>query len=422
MSYEYYIVTYRKSTLSDIKQFLSKHQSMHYEGSLCSDAQAFAILRRAKNTSITSFFVDGPLAVDCDILPEALISAVLSPRWLMQVSLPESAKKIDLSYAKIFCRFMATSLQGAAYDLQKDKVIWPREQRKRCFIEPRGERIRLIELEWFLPAKNAPSRELPETVLKILNLLCNEALPVRYGTYEPLQGKYDHAERESFIENWQALSNDKEGEHLFWKSKRPCFGGSVSFPSRDDSTKPAGAFRRVNISLSFDERALHQDSRWCETVVDIFYRIAVNVRAFYAAAYVQRNVIARRTVFFDGASEKSPLPMSEWWLGIPTEPTWLSWYGRPYKRLVEQYLPNESIARNISEGILVRLGKLPMDKDELKPLAPNLPKNVLVRFAHQDSNLRDYVVVNLANKQVLAKDANISIPRPIPAEYIPDIQ
>ena len=58
--------------------------------------------------------------------------------------------------------------------------------------------------------------------------------------------------------------------------------------------------------MDFDGRALHADAAWCETIVQLFVELARKLKAFYAIGYVQRNVIVRRSVWFDGQSEPSP--------------------------------------------------------------------------------------------------------------------
>ena len=89
-------------------------------------------------------------------------------------------------------------------------------------------------------------------------------------------------------------------------AKRPCFGGNISFPDKRDKFRPPGAERSIHLSMDFDGRALHADAAWCETIVQLFVELARKLKAFYAIGYVQRNVIVRRSVWFDGQSEPSP--------------------------------------------------------------------------------------------------------------------
>jgi len=166
------------------------------------------------------------------------------------------------------------------------------------------------------------------------------------------------------------------GDSFFWKSSKPCFGGHVSFPDQRDLYKPERAGSAINLSMDFDGRALHGDSRWSETVVSVFIELARNLKAFYAIGYVQRNVIARRGIWFDGKSEASPTLPGRWWLGLPPTPGWLMWFGAGYARVLR-----DSVARLAStqtpDGILLRQGLKPMDCDELKGVLPLLPRNLI---------------------------------------------
>lgn len=391
MSMDFDIVTFKKPEQSDIEEFASEYPLA---------------------------LIDGPFEVDAIDLPEVVTATVLAPRWLMQLSLPEVARKKDVSAAKTFASYIAESYQGGAYDCQKDMMLWPKGKRKRYSAPKEQERIRLIELEWFLPVEISS----PKTAKLFLDLLCKicpEAFPTRYGTFKPLQEKMDINNIKPFLETWKFEGEDVVGT-FFWNANNPCFGGGVFFAERHDIDIPLGASLCSTVYMSFDGRALHGDARWCETVVTLFLTIAKSLEAFYATGYVLRNVIAKRNTWFDNKSEESPLPKSRFWLGIPDEPTWLSWFGAAYKPLVEEAL-KKICTQNTDEGIFVRLGYEPMDKDELQGLAPMLPPELLVRYEMEapDSERREAISSFLKSMSLEVKHKWETRRIPKPAEYIP---
>lgn len=90
------------------------------EGSLA-DGQ-LAVYRRPGGPPIV---VDGPVGVELDDLDDELAGAVLAPRWLLEVSVPEGASA-DLTLARKLARQLAERFDGGAFDPQQDKLLWPR--------------------------------------------------------------------------------------------------------------------------------------------------------------------------------------------------------------------------------------------------------------------------------------------------------
>jgi hypothetical protein len=67
-----------------------------------------------------------------------------------------------------------------------------------------------------------------------------------------------------------------------------------------------------------------------------------------------------------------------WWLGLPSKPTWLTWFGAPYRELVSPSLNGLAVPGD--QGLFVRLGQEPMDTDQLKGRTPGLPSELLVNI------------------------------------------
>lgn len=65
-----------------------------------------------------------------------------------------------------------------------------------------------------------------------------------------------------------------------------------------------------------------------------------------------------------------------WWFGLPAKATWLAWFGPSYAPLVAPALGD--LAQPRDGGLLVRLGSTPMDADQLQPVAPRLPVDLVV--------------------------------------------
>jgi hypothetical protein len=169
------------------------------------------------------------------------------------------------------------------YDPQEDRIAWPR--RRRHYRPPAAEeRIRLLNVEWFFP----PSRRqaLPDRWLELASRILKEALPRRYGDFEPLQHRVDESGLKDIGAFWREQAKTPYGGHFFWSATPPCFGGSTRFP---DPREPAprwapSAARYIGLSADFDGRALEGDEPWRDAVVAVFVEVAAEIGAFYAAS------------------------------------------------------------------------------------------------------------------------------------------
>ena len=311
--------------------------------------------------------VDGPVAAEPDDLAEALAAAVLAPRWLTTLSVPYDASATRREQLRTLGRRVAKEAGGAAFDPQADEVIWPRGRPKRV---PAGkaERTSIVSLEWYVDAERWA--DAPAALLGVITRRCPEALPTRYGVFEPPQGRYDPAAPEAFT----ALARD---DSAFWFASRPFFGGHTFPPERRDSGR---------LGLDVDWRVLEADPRWRETVADLFVAAAVALDAFYAEGWVEPgwNVSANNRLSI-GAGRKTRAPAFGRRDGLPSEPAWLAWFGGRYREPVvaalaaaapRRRLLRRAIAPTVDarpEGVFVRLGEPP--RAQLPPLP--LPRELL---------------------------------------------
>ena len=365
--------------------------------------------------------IDGPFEIEDADVAKPVLSVVSMPHWILQISVPAMAGRRVLRRTMRFASEIAQSYDGAAYDLQKDIVFWPKCKRKPSPTKRRPERIRLVELAWFLPARMACPGTC-ETFLSTLREIYPKCLPTRYGTFEPFQYRCSAEQPGEFVTKWEELSEIVTGGGLSWRATQPCFGGAVSFPDNRNDRRPVGAARCVKIYLSFDGRALREDQSCCAAVEELFRKLAQELQAFYAAGHVMRKVVADRNVWFDAKSEESPFPRTEWWMGIPPVPMWLLWFGGPYKDLVAEAAA-QSVTVTRPAGVFLRPGAQPMDRDELRTHALDLPPNLLVRYDETSASPeRMHLADRLKSIVRPGQDYERLLRQPVSAEHIPVLE
>lgn len=376
VSYDLTIATREKPVQLHLQEFVASRSGLTLEGRLGEEFSNVIITVRDMPGSDAVVEVYSPVrATESEDLDEGLAALVTPPCWLTELGVPGFTKR-GIEVAKELARHIADTCQGAVLDPQVGSVIWPESPPKLVQSPSKDERIREINLEWYLP----PSKAAADTALAFLGTLrryCPEAVPVRFGKFEPLQGRLEPGRDEPFFAAWSDTGRDPLGM-LILKSKAPCFGGFIHLPG----SRPLRAGDRpvTKISLQFDGRIVCTDESWREKVVSLFIELSGALGAFYGRGYVLRNIIASRgSSAFDGKSETYPsAAIRGSWCGIPPTPAWLLWFGGPYTPLVRDALEGVQGIES-SEGTFVRLGIEPLDLDQLRTRGVNLPDRLMAK-------------------------------------------
>jgi hypothetical protein len=330
-----------------------------------------ALLTRIDGTVERTIDVDGPVRVESDDLPDDLAGVVARPAWLVEIHLPGGYDETADRWALDLAIHLARAGDGAVFDPQADRLAWPSGVTPR----PRDtteERIRTLELVWYVPARALPL-DAPERWIALVAERFPAAAPTRFGAFEPFGGRLDRDGPAAFARAWREQAAVEFGGMLFWSARAPFLDGSVSFPDGRPDRRPARLGRVVRLSTTLDARPLHRDPDVCDAVVRLFADVAEDLGAVYGAGCVLRDAIMRRgRVFYDAMSENVPMPRSRWWVGLPALPTWLGWFGGPYRGLLEGRLDATTVSGR-SSGLLLRSGPEPMDVDQLRGVALELP-------------------------------------------------
>jgi hypothetical protein len=375
MSYDFLVATRTRPAATAIEAF---GRARDLDLRLSGDARpgANVLVTRVDRPVERTIDVDGPVRVEPDDLPDDLAGVVTRPAWLIEIHVPRGYDERVDRWALDLAIHLARDGDGAVFDPQAERIAWPPG------VTPRKpgaseERIRLVELVWYLPHAGIGS----DAVRRFLDLVADAypaVRPVRFGAFEPFQGRLDRDGADVFVAAWQEQAAIEFGGMLFWSAQAPGVNGSVSFPDRRDDRRPARLGRVARLSTTVDARPLYRDPGSREAVIELFSTVAAELNAAYAAGCVLRDAILRRgKVGYDARSEMVPLPRSRWWVGLPALPTWLAWFGSAYRGLVEHHVDPSMVVEGRS-GILLRCGTEPMDVDELLDVFPQLPPELLV--------------------------------------------
>lgn len=205
-----------------------------------------------------------------------------------------------------------------------------------------------------------------------------EALPKRFGDFEPLRHKPEGSDFTSFFDLW-ASEVENDVAMLFFKSTAPCFGGGVicSDPRKDEDY-PEHSRLSMEIQIEFDGRAFSDDI-WCNDISSFFYAASNALEAFYAIGYLESGYTTRRNNLSITAGNLTkgkknaiyPFPHIDRWVGIPPYPTWLTWFGAPYAEIFRPFI--KSTAVELQSGFGASLGTVPSGLSPLEGQFFDLP-------------------------------------------------
>src|SRR5271157_1938382 len=388
------VVTRNKPTQSILHSFGRSHPEFYLTGE--SDEKILLIKLRGPRVRFgrkaardeEPILIYGPYHIfeEDDMEPD-VAALVRAPCWETEIGCAVSSEETwhdGLALAE----HIAKACKGAVWTGELG-VSWPPKVKHLPRAE--GRRIDLLKLEWIAHKSMRPVRS-GQAFLDTLRLFLPEVRPTRFGLYNPLQGQLGPDSDKPFLDLWKDCASHDLG-HMSFRSKSPLVEGYVFFPRTSQfamkarfKAQPARPTEElVKITMGFDEKAVSESARLRERVVRLFVEVAKRLQCFYARGYVERKFSWYRSELIDVpmVTELYPDALGYEWMGVPAEPTWLTWLGRPYLPLLGKSL--ERLNPLVTEdGMLVRLGSKPADLRRLKGVKIKLPSDLLVQRTEHD--------------------------------------
>jgi hypothetical protein len=296
-----------------------------------------------------SFTVDGPERVDAEEVPVEVTGIVLGVRYLYSV-LVEGSTEAEIPHALRFAKRLTTALNGAMLDQQTGR-LWSRAKSRTIVRPSRNTDVPKVDLEWCCLREHVPA-DAPALIISAAERHLPEALPRRFGEYEPLQGKYSEAGGEGFGQAWREATS-----WLFFSGSGLCIGGSLSGGSGQQ----------------------YPDRYWSMSLT----LLADPLREASAEVIRDSTENALRTLRFQDG-----------WLGLRPTPTWWSWFGSPYASAAE-LLPATG-RRPTVNGVLFEATTEPRPRDQTEPLSRWLPANLFARIGPNPGHVQPVPLIRAA--------------------------
>ncbi|MEP2783580.1 MAG: hypothetical protein ABJP33_14315 [Pseudoruegeria sp.] len=284
-------------------------------------------------------------AIEDEDIPDEVFATLRGITHQISLHLmPFDAAEAAKAKAKRIARSLAESGHGVWQDLRTDKLalsksarLVPRQGRQSSSSSLSFDRsVTVLSLDWCMNHSKLMTREGINGFLNLLQRFLPEALPRRYGPYEPLRFKYGEMGREHFVDTY--LEDPATSIYC----TRPAF--SLSLPSIGHGYRKIGMQNKYwanNVRISLDAELL-DDSYWSAHFPKVFVAISQYLQPFYGDARCLVGYAASKNGSLklltrdvpntpNGTAETSPV--SPWWRGVPRSAGIACVVGAPYTEL-----------------------------------------------------------------------------------------
>jgi len=281
------------------------------------------------------FTIDGPFAVEPEDVAGLAIEA--TPSTVLYSFIAIGTLEEATTAAQGVASRLAVATGGVVVDPQLEDSPIARAPRER---PPKP----YLHMSWYRRRDGSP--DMAEHYLAAAREHFPPAVPARFGTHEPMQGKFPRDDDEAFAE----LARREPLSSIIFSG--PGMSGRIS-----DWTDDFVA-RVQKIHLRIDPSRL---SRARSAAITTFFQ-EVARRASCDFAAVKLSV--------------SGIPLSVMsrgcWAGMPSEPVWMSWYSTQNAELIRPFLTAGDISE-YPEGILHRWSETPTLSTDLPSLIGRTP-------------------------------------------------
>lgn len=277
---------------------------------------------RAGRTSTVTIWNSTP--AESEDAPDDVAAAIPGLAWVTELNLhPFDAPARAVADLTKLARKLAKAGRGAVYDPQTDSADCPRGARR--FVAPDKDAPgALLVLSWWFDTRAFSAPDGYGQFLELLEKLLPEALPRRYGTFEPPEHRYDDGGRPA-LERFLHLHG---GEFILWYPNPPVIDMRFWLTHRWGSYRDG--FRTNHVSVAVDSAVLAQPG-WERQLRKFWRAVSLFLKPFYGdvrtlRGYQRSGGRHQRTV---GSVENHPVDI--WfWTGLPPDIGHAAVVGEPY--------------------------------------------------------------------------------------------
>jgi hypothetical protein len=269
--------------------------------------------------------------VELEDTPPDVLAALPGIRHMIELALePTAAPQSAYSLLRRTAKLLASAGHGAILDQQTGAITTPSGVHR--YVRPLSSKVvDVLELSWFAMNGNIGSRPWCDGLVRLLERSLPEALPVRYGQFEPPSHRLRESGRDHLIDF--LVHEHRNGGMVVWYPARPVVHLHLSLG--------AGAswqgWRAQRITMDIEAAVLEQPG-WAATLQALWRQVAHLCQVYYADVRVLRSQrLGGSTLNELRDADRHPV-CSWWWAGIPRDGGVAVALGEPYRSLWPEFV------------------------------------------------------------------------------------
>jgi hypothetical protein len=254
-----------------------------------------------------------PDRIEVEDVPPDVAAVLAGAAYFVNLSVePITAPASARSLAWKTARAIAKATHGVVLDPQGGSVTTPAGVR-RFVAQKRPARFSLLEMSWWFTDGPLLSQAGLDAFLDTLAKHLPEALPKRYGLYEPPQHRF----AETGLDHFRDFLAQHAADGLVWYPHRPVMSVHVR-------ASPQWGVGRLGFacgycSLAVEQTALRQPG-WQALLGDLFARLSPAVRPFYGEVRTLAGFVPMGATYgSDMQTAVHPIGGGRW-RGVPRDP------------------------------------------------------------------------------------------------------
>lgn len=202
---------------------------------------------------------------------------------------------------------------------------------KRYQPKKRDERFSILCLSWWFTDSPLLTKQGLEKFLQLLECQLPEALPRRYGLYEPPQYIYSETRKDHFLE--LLFNNVSPG--IVWYPNRPVVGVSQLCSSQWGMSNQGFKANYFKINL---EHSILMQPGWSTELISFWRNASKIIQPYYGdVRTLNNNLRLGPTYGSDIKTDFHPV-RGPWWKGIPRKLGHATVIGNPYTKLWPEFI------------------------------------------------------------------------------------